>query len=55
LLKSCTRFTFDHTGFGGVGGFFLAQLLGNVRRKMLTEGLPAVLKDLARSQTSSVG
>jgi len=41
-----TRFTFDHTGFTGPGGFFLAKLLGSVRRKMLTVGLPAVLDDL---------
>jgi uncharacterized protein YndB with AHSA1/START domain len=41
-----TRFTFEHTGFTGVGGFFMAQLLGHVRRKMLTAGLPAVLADL---------
>ena len=40
------RFTFDHTGFTGPGGFFLAKLLGSVRRKMLTVGLPAVLDDL---------
>jgi uncharacterized protein YndB with AHSA1/START domain len=41
-----TRFTYEHTGFAGVGGFFLAQLLGSVRRKMLTVGLPPVLDDL---------
>ena len=41
-----TRFTFDHTGFTGIGGFFMAKLLGSVRRKMLTTGLPAVLRDL---------
>jgi uncharacterized protein YndB with AHSA1/START domain len=41
-----TRFTYDHTGFTGAGGFFMAQLLGNVRRKMLRVGLPAVLADL---------
>ena len=28
-----TRFTFAHTGFTGVGGFFLAKLLGSVRRR----------------------
>jgi uncharacterized protein YndB with AHSA1/START domain len=42
-----TRFTYDHTGFTGIGGFVMAQLLGNVRRKMLTTGLPAVLADVA--------
>src|SRR3954466_13502193 len=30
-----TRFMFDHTGFTGLGGFFMAKLLGAVRRKML--------------------
>jgi uncharacterized protein YndB with AHSA1/START domain len=42
-----TRFTFEHTGFAGVSGFFMAKLLGAVRRKMLNVGLPAVLNDLA--------
>ena len=41
-----SRFTFDHTGFTGIGGFFMARLLGSVRKKMLTVGLPAVLDDL---------
>jgi uncharacterized protein YndB with AHSA1/START domain len=41
-----TRFTYEHTGFTGIGGLFMAQLLGRVRRKMLGEGLPAVLADL---------
>ena len=41
-----TRFTYDHTGFTGVGGLFMSTLLGRVRTKMLTEGLPAVLDDL---------
>jgi hypothetical protein len=41
-----TRFTFDHTGFTGPGGFFMAKLLGSVRKKMLTVGLTAVLDDL---------
>jgi len=45
-----TRFTYEHTGFTGVGGFFLAKLLGAVRRKMLTVGLPAVLDDLDDSE-----
>jgi uncharacterized protein YndB with AHSA1/START domain len=39
------RFTYEHTGFTGIGGLFMAQLLGRVRRKMLSEGLPAVLAD----------
>jgi uncharacterized protein YndB with AHSA1/START domain len=41
-----TRFTYEHTGFAGVSGLFMSQLLGRVRRKMLSEGLPAVLADL---------
>ncbi|MGW3956999.1 SRPBCC family protein [Streptomyces sp. NPDC004752] len=41
-----TRFTYDHTGFTGVGGFFMAKLLGAVRTKMLSQGLPAVLDAL---------
>ncbi|MGW7817601.1 SRPBCC family protein [Streptomyces puniciscabiei] len=43
---SGTRFTYDHTGFQGAGGFFMAQILGHVRRKMLRVGLPAVLNNL---------
>ena len=42
-----TRFSYEHTGFTGVGGLFMATLLGRVRRKMLTVGLPAVLDGLA--------
>ncbi|MEW2131464.1 SRPBCC domain-containing protein [Streptomyces sp. NPDC005435] len=38
-----TRFTWQHTGFTGVGGFAMSKLLGSVRRRMLTEGLPPVL------------
>ena len=45
-LPEGTRFVFEHTGFTGVGGFFLAKILGHVRTKMLTVGLPAVLADL---------
>ena len=41
-----TRFTYEHTGFTGAGGLFMATLLGRVRRKMLSVGLPAVLNDL---------
>jgi uncharacterized protein YndB with AHSA1/START domain len=42
-LGNGTRFTFEHTGFTGIGGLFMATLLGRVRTKMLTAGLPAVL------------
>ena len=41
-----TRFSFEHNGFTGVGGVFMAKLLGHVRRKMLSVGLPAVLDEL---------
>ncbi len=41
-----TRFSYDHLGFTGLSGIFMAKLLGHVRRKMLTVGLPAVLRDL---------
>jgi uncharacterized protein YndB with AHSA1/START domain len=41
-----TRFTYEHTGFTGVSGLFMSQMLGRVRRKMLSEGLPPVLADL---------
>jgi uncharacterized protein YndB with AHSA1/START domain len=41
-----TRFTYEHTGFTGIGGLFMATLLGLVRRRMLTAGLPAVLRDV---------
>jgi uncharacterized protein YndB with AHSA1/START domain len=41
-----TRLTWDHTGFHGIEGAFMSQLLGRVRRKMLSEGLPPVLADI---------
>ena len=41
-----TRFRYEHTGFTGAGGAVMATLLGHVRRKMLREGLPAVLADM---------
>jgi uncharacterized protein YndB with AHSA1/START domain len=47
-----TRFTYDHTGFTGIGGFFMAQFLGRIRRTMLAKGLPAVLADLDGTGTS---
>jgi hypothetical protein len=46
LIPRWTRFRYEHAGFTGIGGFFLAALLGRVRRRMLTRGLPAVLDDL---------
>ncbi|MGW5480805.1 SRPBCC family protein [Streptomyces sp. NPDC004008] len=41
-----TRFTWEHTGFTGFGGFVMSKVLRSVRTKMLTEALPAVLDDL---------
>ncbi|GAA2560005.1 hypothetical protein GCM10010435_34100 [Winogradskya consettensis] len=38
-----TRFTWEHTGFTGAGGFFMSKLLRTVRKKMLNEAVPAVL------------
>lgn len=45
-----TRFTWRHTGFTGLGGFAMAALLGRVRRRMLTEGVPPVLEAYRRSR-----
>ena len=44
--KVCTRFTFEHTGFTGLGGFLVSKVLAAVRKKMLGVGLRAVLSDL---------
>jgi uncharacterized protein YndB with AHSA1/START domain len=42
-----TRFTYEHTGFTGIGGFLMAKVvLGPVRRRMLDVGLPPVLDDV---------
>jgi uncharacterized protein YndB with AHSA1/START domain len=41
-----TRFTWEHTGFTGIGGFVVSKLLASVRKKMLGEGLSAVLNDV---------
>jgi uncharacterized protein YndB with AHSA1/START domain len=41
-----TRLTFEHTGFAGISGFFMAKLLSSVRKRMLTDGLPRVLIDI---------
>ncbi|GIE73893.1 SRPBCC family protein [Actinoplanes palleronii] len=38
-----TRFTWEHTGFRGAGGFMMSRLLGSVRRRMLRVGVPEVL------------
>lgn len=46
-----TRFTWEHTGFTGVGGFAMSKLLASVRRKMLTDGVPPVLAAYHRSRS----
>ena len=38
-----TRFTWEHTGFTGPGGFVMSRLLRSVRQNMLTVAVPAVL------------
>ena len=45
-IPTGTRLIYEHTDFSGVEGFIMSRLLGNVRRKMLSQGLPAVLNDL---------
>jgi uncharacterized protein YndB with AHSA1/START domain len=45
-----TRFTWEHTGFAGPGGLAMSLLLGRVRRKMLTVGVPLVLADQHRER-----
>jgi uncharacterized protein YndB with AHSA1/START domain len=47
-----TRFTWEHTGFTGLGGFVMCRLLRSVRRKMLTVALPPVLDDAAAGRTT---
>lgn len=45
-----TRLTFDHIGFHGIGGFFLAKLMmGPGWKKMLGKAFPAVLADIDES------
>jgi hypothetical protein len=48
-----TRFTWEHTGFTGIGGFFMARLLRSVRAKMLTVAVPAVLEQTKRPNPAS--
>ena len=43
LAVASTRLTREHTGFHGIEGAFMSRLLGRVRRKMLSQGLPPVL------------
>jgi uncharacterized protein YndB with AHSA1/START domain len=48
-----TRFTYDHTGFTGVGGYFMARLLRRVRHKMLTVGLPEALNRMGSRKSTA--
>ena len=41
-----TRFTWEHTGFTGLGGFIVSRVLDRVRRRMMDDGFPAVLANL---------
>ena len=43
---SGTLFTWDHTGFTGVGGYLVSRVLSRVRSRMLDNGIPAVLDAL---------
>jgi uncharacterized protein YndB with AHSA1/START domain len=49
-VEGGTRFTFEHTGFIGIGGFMMSRVLSRVRKKMLGVGLPAVLSKLEDQQ-----
>ena len=48
-----TRFTWEHTGFTGVGGFIVGKILASVRRKMLDVGLRRVLEQGASVPSES--
>jgi uncharacterized protein YndB with AHSA1/START domain len=54
-IKGGTRFTFNHTGFSGVGGFIVSRVLRRVRKKMLGVGLPALLNALDDRALSPAG
>jgi len=41
-----TRFTYEHTGFTGIAGFFVLRALRRARHKMLDVGMPALLATL---------
>ena len=45
------RLTYEHTGFFGIAGLVMSKLLGRVRRRMIDEGLPAVLASLDAAGT----
>ena len=40
------RLTWEHTGFNGFGGALMCRLLRSVRKKMLTVGMPPVLREM---------
>jgi len=42
-----TRFTWDHTGFTGIGGYVVSRVLNRVRTRMMDVGFPAALDELA--------
>lgn len=44
------RLSYLHTGFTGLGGQIMSRALGRVRRKMLDQGLPAVLSAIEPPQ-----
>jgi uncharacterized protein YndB with AHSA1/START domain len=50
---SGTRLTFEHTGFTGIGGFFVSKVLASARKKMLRVGLPAVLDDMSAHSSAA--
>ena len=43
-IPTGNRCAWNHTGFTGPGGFAMSRLLGNVRRRMMDDGVPAVLE-----------
>jgi uncharacterized protein YndB with AHSA1/START domain len=46
-ITNGTRFTFEHTGFTGVGGFFLAKfVMTSIRKKMFGVRMNALLDDV---------
>jgi uncharacterized protein YndB with AHSA1/START domain len=51
LTSDGTHFTYHHTGFAGVGRGAMAKMLGAIRRKMLTVGMPALLAELDETGT----
>jgi uncharacterized protein YndB with AHSA1/START domain len=47
-LGAGTRFTWEHTGFRGIGGLLVSRMLRSVRTKMLGAPFRAVLDDLEK-------